>query len=287
MDDLNYRHLLYFWVVTQEGSVTRASQKLNVAQPTISAQLKKFEQTLGARLFRRVGRSLELTETGRKVERYAGQIFELGDALMEHIQGRETAKPQPVSIGIARELPVALVEPLLSSAAHEVDSGTISVHTGGMKELLAALIAQRIDAVLASESGESHAAVRTYSRLIAEAPVVLAGTAELAARHRRGFPGSLQGAPLILPSPSSMLRVEVDRWLLQHRIRPQVVLQTDDEAWQQRWATVGPGLIATVKARSNHTWHVAGKLSGVKLACYAITLDRHPQHPALRAMINA
>ena len=68
---LNYRHLLYFWTVAREGMITAACERLRLAQPAISAQLKKLDESLGHKLFRRVGSNLALTETVRVVFRYA------------------------------------------------------------------------------------------------------------------------------------------------------------------------------------------------------------------------
>lgn len=62
---INYKHLHYFWVVAKEGSITRASERLHLTPQTISGQLSLLEDNLGEALFNRVGRNLELTETGR------------------------------------------------------------------------------------------------------------------------------------------------------------------------------------------------------------------------------
>ena len=64
MDWLNYHHLLYFWTVAKEGSITKACDKLHLSQPTISNQLKTLEQSIGHPLFQRSGRQLVLTEMG-------------------------------------------------------------------------------------------------------------------------------------------------------------------------------------------------------------------------------
>ncbi|MHA7839629.1 MAG: LysR family transcriptional regulator, partial [bacterium] len=53
MDWLNYHHLLYFYSVAREGSVKRASEVLHLAQPTLSGQIRKLEEALGEKLFRR------------------------------------------------------------------------------------------------------------------------------------------------------------------------------------------------------------------------------------------
>ena len=56
MEWLNYHHLYYFWVVAKQGSIARAVDKLRLAQPTISGQLKQLEETLGEKLFTRATR---------------------------------------------------------------------------------------------------------------------------------------------------------------------------------------------------------------------------------------
>ena len=81
MEWLNYHHLLYFWTVAKEGSIARACEKLRLAQPTISGQLRLLEDTLGEKLFVKQGRGLAMTEVGQVVYRYADEIFGLGREL--------------------------------------------------------------------------------------------------------------------------------------------------------------------------------------------------------------
>ena len=62
---LNFKHLHYFFSVAKAGAINRAAEKLHLTPQTLSGQLTQFEQRLGVTLFRRSGRRLELTETGR------------------------------------------------------------------------------------------------------------------------------------------------------------------------------------------------------------------------------
>ena len=48
MNWLNYHHLLYFWTVAREGSILGAYERLLVAQPTVSSQLRKLEKSVSA-----------------------------------------------------------------------------------------------------------------------------------------------------------------------------------------------------------------------------------------------
>src|SRR5687767_9024484 len=105
MDWLNYHHLLYFWVVAREGSIAAAGKKLNLTQPTISAQLRLLEESLGEKLFEKAGRGLALTEAGRIGLRYADEIFALGRELRDTLRDRPTGKPARVTVGVADVVP--------------------------------------------------------------------------------------------------------------------------------------------------------------------------------------
>lgn len=64
MERLNDQHLHYFWTVAKTGPIKAACETLGVAQPTISGQLAIFQKTIGARVFKKEGRKLALTECG-------------------------------------------------------------------------------------------------------------------------------------------------------------------------------------------------------------------------------
>ena len=98
MEWLNYHHLLYFYTVAREGSVTKASEVLRLAQPTLSGQIRKLEESLDEKLFVREGRNLALTDVGRLVYRYADEIFSLGREMQDALRGRPTNRPANHSI---------------------------------------------------------------------------------------------------------------------------------------------------------------------------------------------
>ncbi|MDR3700771.1 MAG: LysR family transcriptional regulator [Candidatus Sulfopaludibacter sp.] len=62
---MEFHQLRYFCAVARTGSFTRAAVEEGVAQPSLSQQIVKLEQTMGSKLFDRLGRSVELTEYGR------------------------------------------------------------------------------------------------------------------------------------------------------------------------------------------------------------------------------
>jgi DNA-binding transcriptional LysR family regulator len=78
-----------FEAVARLGSITRAAEEICLAQPTVSLQMKRFAESLGAVLFHMNGRRLELTEAGREVHRACDDILQRLAAL----QARITAVP--------------------------------------------------------------------------------------------------------------------------------------------------------------------------------------------------
>ena len=98
---INYKHLHYFWVVAKEGSISRASERLHITPQTISGQLSLLEENLGEALFNRVGRNLELTETGRLALSYADEIFSLGGELEEVVRNVPEDRPLVFKVGVA------------------------------------------------------------------------------------------------------------------------------------------------------------------------------------------
>ena len=113
---LNYNHLLYFWTVAREGSVSRAAEVLHLTPQTISGQLKLLEQAVGEALFERVGRGLALTDTGQVVNQYADEIFMLGAELTQRVKSSQALIPTTLNVGIVNTIPklVALrvIEPI-------------------------------------------------------------------------------------------------------------------------------------------------------------------------------
>jgi len=78
---MELRHLRYFIGIVDAGSMTVASRRLHVSQPTLSRQIRDLEQEFGVRLFDRVGRSLNLTAEGRELVARSRHVMAEAEAL--------------------------------------------------------------------------------------------------------------------------------------------------------------------------------------------------------------
>ncbi|MBV9866518.1 MAG: LysR family transcriptional regulator [Abitibacteriaceae bacterium] len=74
---MNINHLAIFHAVAEEGSVTRAAERLCISQPAVSKQLRELEKTLGMALFHRLSKGVQLTEAGELLLGYSRQLFAL------------------------------------------------------------------------------------------------------------------------------------------------------------------------------------------------------------------
>ena len=132
---MNYKHLHYFWVVAKAGSIARASEKLHITPQTISGQLSLLEENLHESLFSRVGRNLDLTETGRLVLSYADDIFSLGGELEEMLHNLPEDRPLMFKVGIADVVPKSIAYRLLAPALQLPEPVRIICREGSVDSL--------------------------------------------------------------------------------------------------------------------------------------------------------
>ncbi len=291
MQWLNYHHLLYFWVVAKEGTIAAACKELNLAQPTISAQLRSLERSLGEKLFTRVGRNLALTETGRVVYRYADEIFSLGRDLLDTVQGRPTGRPLRFNVGVADVLPKLVAYRLLEPALHLPEQVQLVCYEGSPPELLTRLAVYELDLVLSDSPIGPDVKVRAFNHLLGECGVSIFGTKKLATKYRRRFPKSLDGAPFIIPTANTALRRAIEHWFDSADIRPSVFGEFEDSALLKVFGQAGVGLFAapTViekEVQRQYSVKVVGRLESVRERFYAISVEKKVKHPAVLAIAN-
>lgn len=286
---LNLHHLHYFWVVAREGGVTAAAERLGVATATVSAQITQLEGDLGVRLFERRGRRLVLTDAGDTALQQADEIFSIAQALPELVNRPPADQPRRLAVGIADVLPKLLARRVIERA---FDTGTpVRLHCreDHADRLVADLAVHALDVVLSDAPVPLAREFRAVHHVLLESPVVWLAAPALAARLRPGFPGSLEGQPVLLPTSDAALRREVDRWLETLGLVPRVVAEVADSALARAFAEGGLGAIpvpALEGEDARQGLEVVGEANDTRVRCYAITLERRLKNPLVRAMIG-
>jgi len=290
VDWLNYHHLLYFWVVAKEGGITQASKLLHLAHPTISGQIRRLEKVIGDKLFARKGRNLVLTETGRVVFRYADEIFSLGQQLLDTVKGRTSGQELRLVVGVSDVLAKSIVHRMLEPAFRLEDKMRIVCRENRSAEaFLGELAVHSIDVILSDTPAGPGTPVRTFSHPLGECGTSLFAAPGLARKARRGFPRSLDGVPLLLPSGDSTFRRALNEWFEARNIRPEIAAELDDTALASVFAEAGLGVFAAPdviedEIRARYRLHVVGRVKAIRQRFYAISVERKIRHPGVVAI---
>jgi LysR family transcriptional activator of nhaA len=290
MEWLNYHHLLYFWTVVREGGVSRAAEKLRLAQPTVSAQVKLLEDTLGDKLFERQGRRLVLTDVGRLVYRYADEIFGIGRELLDAIKGRAASgRPLPLTVGVANAVPKLIVHRLLQPALTGEPAIHLVCREDSTETLLGELATHALDVVIADVPAPPHVRVKVFNHLLGESEIIFFAPPQIAPRLRRRFPQSLNDAPVLLPTSHTALRRGLEQWFEHEDLHPRIVAEFDDSALMKAFgqasgaAFPSPSAIETEIVRQYKVQPI-GRVKGLRERYYAISAERRLKHPGVLAI---
>jgi LysR family transcriptional activator of nhaA len=292
MEWLNYHHLLYFWVVAREGGLVPAGKVLRLSHPTLSAQIHALEDSLGAKLFTRVGRKLALTEVGQVAFRYAEEIFTLGREMADTVKGRSTGKPRRLEVGIANVVPKLVVRRLLEPALNLPEPVRLVCREDSYEKLLADLALHTLDIVISDAPVPTGSSVRAFNHLLGETGTSFFATPSLAKTFSRSFPASLHGAPMLLPLESLPLRRSLNHWFDRNEIKPRVVAEFEDSALLKVFGADGVGLFAAPsvvekEVMAQYGVRVLGRTEEVRERFYAISVERRLKHPAVLAITDA
>lgn len=286
---LNYQHLLYFWSVVRTGSLVAACEELSLAAPTVSAQLRAFEERLGEKLLTKSGRRLVPTPMGRMVFSYADEIFRLGNDLVNAIAQRPTQRPLRLVVGADDVVPKSIVQRLLNAAFETTANVQIVCREGTLAYLMDALRAHELDLVLSDSPITPSVDTQAYNHRLGSSGQSWMAAPALGRKLRRSFPRSLHGAPMVLPTADTAIRRAIDQWLDRHGVRPVLVAELEDSALIREFAAAGTGVapvpdVLRDQLRRESGLVTVGAIDGVDTEFYMISTERELRHPAAAAI---
>lgn len=293
MEWLNYHHLLYFWTTARLGSVRRAADELHLTQPTVSAQLRALERALGRKLFARSGRTVALTESGQAAFRYAEEIFDLGRELSTVMRGEAEQKRRArFNVGVSDSLHKLTAGRLLEPVSQRSDSWQLCIRVDKLERLAAELAIRRLDLLLTDAPLARNSGVRAHHHLLGECGIQFFGAPDLVRKYHDGFPRSLLGAPLLLPTRGTELRQTLDAWLESQSLRPQIVAESDDSTMLHAPARAGQGLLIVPSVVGREVGEMLGVTSlgevpEVRTRFFAVTPERRLQQGAAAAIVKS
>ncbi len=162
---------------------------------------------------------------------------------------------------------------------------------GTQAQLLPQLAVHDLDLVLSDAPADQSIKVRAFSQLLGDYGIRICAIPALARKLRRGFPGSLDGAPALLPTANTSLRRTIDQWFESIGVRPQIVAEFEDTALLNACGYRGAGFFAMPNAAyteksTRQGIQVVGPMTKSRERLYAIGVERRVRHPAAVALVD-
>nr|WP_306296536.1 LysR substrate-binding domain-containing protein [Acidomonas methanolica] len=167
-----------FVAIVEAGSMAQATETIFLTQSALSLQMKRLEDVLQQKLFRRDGRKLSLTGPGEELVAYARQLLALNDRIM-HTLGQQT-EAEPIAVGMVQDFADTILPDVLERFRLEHPRARLIVRVGGSAELLEMFDRSRLDLVLClGQHGDRPGAT---SRVVGRDQMVWLGDSALAER---------------------------------------------------------------------------------------------------------
>jgi LysR family transcriptional activator of nhaA len=223
---------------------------------------------------------------------FADEIFRLGAEMGEALKGRASGRPLQLSVGVVDVVPKLVAYRLLEPALRLEEPVRILCREGKLDTLLADIAVHKLDMVLADTPLGGTVHVRAFNHPLGECGITFFAIPPLAARYRKGFPVSLQDAPMLLPADSTALRGALMHWFDQLGIRPHIVGEFEDRALMQAFGQSGVGVfmspsVIDAEIAQQCGVEAIGSTTEVRERYYAISAERRLRHAGVVAVSQA
>ena len=269
--------------VAREGSITRASERLFLSQPAISAHIKAMEDELGIALFERTPRGMSLTANGAQLLERAGRIMALHREFIEEarrIKGRISGR---VRLGAIRNPSARVLGRLLARLSHACPDIEVALTHGTSGEIARAIRGGSLDAGFYAEAGAPDDSLHAIEA--GRFAVRLAAPPGWAANAASPDWRALASRPWICPQPGTCCGQVLDEWFDSQGFRPARMVSIDQESVTATLIAGGVGIgLQRAQARGEAEL-LGGPVREVALL-FACLRERR-QEPLISAAISA
>ena len=270
--------------------MARAAERLDMALPTISTQVRELEKSLGVSLLKPQGRNLVLTEAGVAAMHEADQIFAIGENLLHKVQQAVSGANVRFNVGVSDGVAKLAVHRMLAPVLSEPKLRLLC-HEGEFEELLAELTLHKLDTVLSDRAAPAKSELRLTSQLLSSSPIAWYAPSHWAHAARTDFPRSFANMPLLLPTSHSAVRLRIDQWLERERIKPLIAGEFEDSALLMTFAAAGMGVFpAPISIKEEiletHKLEQIGVCESIDEEFHLIYTARKVLHPLLLRLLD-
>ncbi|QLE84577.1 MULTISPECIES: transcriptional activator NhaR [Shewanella] len=284
MSHLNYNHLYYFWMVHKKGSVAKAAEALCLTPQTVTGQIRVLENRLKGSLFKRVGRSLEPTDLGEIVFRYADKMFSLSYEMLDLLNYQKDENIL-FEVGIADALSKALASRVLLSVVPSDGSMHLACFEATHESLIERLREHKLDMILSDCAGESLKYPEIMSKKLGECGIAFFS----AETYDKPFPECLEQGKLLIPGKRTSLGQQLHHWFDENGLNINILGEFDDAAMMKAFGYFKQGIFVAPSVYKqdilSHGMHLLGETTDVKEVYHVMFAERMIQHPAVKRLL--
>ncbi|MBY6197164.1 transcriptional activator NhaR [Vibrio hangzhouensis] len=289
MSHLNYNHLYYFWMVCKQGSVTKAADALFLTPQTVTGQIKALEERMDGKLTKRNGRSVEPTELGQLVYKYADRMFGLSYEMLDIVNYSQRSNVL-FDVGVADALSKRLVSKILMTTIPEDNSIHLRCFESTHEMLLEQLSQHKLDMILSDCPVDSSQSPGLFSKKLGESRMSFFTSGYL---DNVSFPEILEHRRLLIPGSRTSMGRKVLQWFDQQGIQPNILGEFDDVALMKAFSMYKEDVIFLAPSiymsemRDKRNLQLIGDIEDIKEEYYVIFAERMIQHPAVKSVCEA
>ncbi|CAH7168210.1 DNA-binding transcriptional activator NhaR [Vibrio chagasii] len=289
MSHLNYNHLYYFWMVCKQGSVTKAAEALFLTPQTVTGQIKALEERMDGKLTKRNGRSVEPTELGQLVFKYADRMFGLSYEMLDIVNYSQHSNIL-FDVGVADALSKRLVSKILMSTIPEDNSIHLRCVESTHEMLLEQLSQHKLDMILSDCPVDSSQSPGLFSKKLGESGMSFFSSGEVKGVN---FPAVLEQRKLLIPGSRTSMGRKILQWFDRQGLKPDILGEFDDAALMKAFARyhhdaifLAPTLYMS-EVEQDTSLQLLGGIEELKEEYYVIFAERMIQHPAVKNVCDA
>lgn len=236
--NMDIKQLKYFLAIVEEGQITSAAKRLNMAQPPLSQQLKNLEEELGVKLVERGARHIKLTDAGKMLRNRAQQILELSDSTINEIKDLKRGLRGTLSIGTVSSSGAMLLNYRISKFRKDYPNIKFEIHEGNTFEMVDLLNKGIIEVGIVRTPFNTS---MFECRYMAPESMIAIMSKDYMIKSEKTYISmeELKNKPLIIYRRFEQLIYETS---LEAGFEPQIFCKNDDARTTVLWANAGLGI---------------------------------------------
>lgn len=242
--EIELRHLRYFVAVAEELHFGRAAQRLHLAQPPLSQQIRKLEAILGHPLFTRTSRAVKLTSAGEVLLERARRTLQNVQEDLEEARSVGRGEVGSLKVGFIGSGMLTSLPSMLGQYRRHYPKVRLQLHESHTSGVIRGLVTSALDVGLLRDGGESEGL--QVEILFSEPFVAVLPSGHPRAKQKSVSAAELRDEPFVFFSPNAGRRAYEKSMSLceEHGFRPQVVQEAPQ--WLTVLRLVGAGLGVTI-----------------------------------------